>query len=163
MKPLFYSLFLSFCGYTSLLGEEKKEPPLLLNVGTGVYDIIHNPHNPLLQVEYRSYIKKYPYLRPLVAAMITDKASFYVCGGIAGDIFLGKSVVLTPSFAPGFYWKGKGKDLHFPLEFRSSIELSYVFSNQGRFGGQFYHISNASLGHKNPGAEALVFFYAIPL
>ncbi len=163
MKTLICSLFLCipFC---SVFSEKEKTHTLnLLYVGTGIYDIIHDPHNALAQVEYRSFIKKHTYLRPLTGIMITDKASFYLYTGIAGDIFFSKSVVLTPSFAPGLYFQGKGKDLHFPLEFRSSLEIAYVFSNQGRLGTQFYHMSNASLGHKNPGVEALVFFYAIPL
>ena len=135
----------------------------LLNIGAGVYDIIHNPENVLGQLEYRFAFQKHPPFRPLVGIMGTDKASFYVCAGGAYDLFLGTRFVLTPSFAPGLYFKGKGKNLHFPLEFRSSMELAFVFKNQARIGGQFYHISNASLGRKNPGAEALVFFYSLPL
>lgn len=157
-------LTITFTLLSSLLAAEECKPiPRFLNVGLGVYDIIHNPSNALVQLEYRSFIKKCHYLRPLVGVMATDKASLYMYAGIAGDIFLGKSFVLTPSFAPGIYFQGKGKDLHFPLEFRSSMELSYIFGNQGRLGAQFYHISNASLGRKNPGAEALLLFYAIPL
>lgn len=158
--------FLAFFFFLStplFLWAEKPSSAKLLYVGLGIYDIIHDPHNALIQLEYRSFLPKYRYLRPLIGAMATDKASLYVYGGIAGDIFLGEKFVLTPSFAPGFYFQGKGKDLHFPLEFRSSLELSYIFQNQGRFGAQFYHMSNASLGKKNPGAESLVFFYAIPL
>ena len=159
-----HKLFLSLIFLTAPILTYAHKPPIpLLQVGLGVYDIIHNPQNALLQLEYRSFIKSCHYIRPLIAMMVTDKASLYFCGGLAGDIFLGKSWVLTPSFAPGLYFKGKGKDLHFPLEFRSSIELSYILPNQGRIGGQFYHISNASLGRKNPGVEALVFFYGIPL
>ena len=160
-------IFLSFflVPLLSLNAEEKKEPkiPKLLNIGAGVYDIIHDPQHALLQVEYRSFIKKFHYIRPLVGIMGTEKASLYVYGGLAGDIFLGKGFVLTPSLAAGIYFKGKGKDLHFPLEFRSSMELSYILPNQSRLGAQFYHMSNASLGNRNPGTEALVFFYAIPI
>ena len=157
------SLLISLCSFSLLHSEEKKTPPKLLNVGLGVYDIIHDPHHVLLQLEYRSFLKKWTYLRPLVGIMGTEKATLYIYGGLAGDIFLGKYFVLTPSFAPGIYFKGKGKDLGFPLEFRSSMELAYVLPNQGRLGAQFYHLSNASFGHKNPGSESLVFFYSIPL
>lgn len=152
--------------FPSLYSEEKtpsKKIPNLLNIGMGVYDIIHNPHNFLAQIEYRSFIKCFHYARPLGGLMATDKGTVYVYGGMALDAFLGKYFVLTPSFAPGLYFKGKGKDLGFLLEFRSSMELAYILPNQGRIGGQFYHLSNASLGHKNPGSESLVFFYSIPL
>ena len=95
--------------------------------------------------------------------MATVKESLYAYGGLGYDIFIGKNFALTPSFAPGLYYRGNGKKLWFPLEFRSSIEAAAVFGGQHRIGAQFYHISNASLGRKNPGAEALVFFLAIPL
>lgn len=162
---MYWGLFLSFILliFSLLRAEEKPLPPKLLNVGIGVYDIIHDPHHVLFQLEYRSFMKNCRYLRPLIGAMITEKATFYLYGGLAGDIYLGKGFVLTPSFAPGWYCKGKGKDLGFGLEFRSSIELSYTLPNQGRIGAQFYHLSNASFGHKNPGSESLVLFYGIPL
>ena len=142
---------------------KKTTTPKLLYLGAGVYDIIHNPTNLQLQIEYRSFIRCFPKARPLVGLFGTDKGSLYFYSGMALDIFLGKRVVLTPSFAPGLYFKGYGKNLHFPVEFRSCMELSFVLPNQGRIGGQFYHISNASLGSKNPGAESLIFFYALPL
>ncbi len=50
----------------------------------------------------------------------------------------------------------------FPINFRSALELSYIFHNKGRFGAQFNHISNAHMFHKNPGANSLFIFYAIP-
>ena len=162
-KLLFLSFFSSCAIFPSLLKAEENTTPRLLNLGVGVYDIIHNPHNLLLQIEYRSFLKSFHYARPLIGLMGTDKATFYFYGGMACDIFLGKKLALTPSFAPGLYFKGFGKNLWFPLEFRSSMELSYILPNQGRLGAQFYHISNASLGRRNPGAEALVFFYALPL
>jgi hypothetical protein len=43
------------------------------------------------------------------------------------------------------------------------MEIAYEFKWKSRVGAQFYHISNASLAHKNPGAESLIFYYAIPL
>ncbi len=160
----FFSLLIFLIPFFTLHAEQKKLPPKLLNIGAGVYDIIHDPHNALLQFEYRSFLKKCTYLRPLVGIMGTNRGTVYIYGGIAGDIFIGKSpFVLTPAFAPGIYFKGKGKDLGFPLEFRSSMELAYILPNQGRIGAQFYHLSNASIGHKNPGSESLVFFYSLPL
>jgi len=103
-------------------------------------------------------------VRPLAAFTCTDRGSYYFCAGAGLDIFLGKHLVLTPSFAPGIYFKGnKGKELGSILEFRSSIELSAQLPNKARLGAQYYHISNASLGFKNPGSESLIIFYAIPL
>ena len=69
---------------------------------------------------------------------------------------------MTPSFIPGVYCKGSGKDLGYPLEFRSSLELAYEWCCKARLSGQFYHISNASLSKKNPGANALALIFCIP-
>lgn len=141
-----------------------KEAPSHLQVGVGVFNTHRRSHMaPQLLIEYRRNIN-YHHVRPLVAFTFTTRGSYYLCAGAGLDIFLGKYLVLTPSFAPGLYVKGhRGKELGSILEFRSSIELSAVLPNQGRIGAQFYHISNASLGYKNPGSESLILFYAIPL
>ncbi len=139
----------------------------LLNVGIGVFNIVRNRKSMNFQVEYRSdyafYRNSMLFFRPLVGVMATTRGSAYLYAGIAFDIFLFPQLVFTPSFAPGIYIKGWGMELGFPLEFRSSAELSYRFKNKSRFGVMFYHMSNASIGFKNPGTECLVFFYSIPL
>lgn len=102
-------------------------------------------------------------VQPFIGVMFTDKTSVYTCLGGLYDIYLGSRVVLTPSFAPGIYFQNHGKNLGFPLEFRSAIALSFVLKGCHRLGAQFYHISNASLGSKNPGEESLVVFYSLAL
>ncbi len=136
--------------------------PALLTVGAGVFNVVKPSRRSQYQLEYKPAPSFYG-IRPFVGAFVTDRASFYIYGGMFYDIYLGKGFILTPSFAPGFYFKGHGKDLHFPLEFRSCLEIAYEFKNKSRFGAQFYHISNASIAHKNPGEESLIFYYAIPL
>ncbi len=141
--------------------------PKLLSAGAGIFNIVRNEKMLDLQLEYRScyafYKNKFLFFRPLFGVMATSKFSAYVYSGVAFDIFFAKSIVFTPSFAPGIYFRGKGMDLGFPLEFRSSVELAYRFNNKSRLGAMFYHLSNASLSSHNPGTECLVFFYAFPL
>lgn len=147
-----------------------EKPPIqelkLFNVGAGVFNIIRNKKSVNFQVEYRSdfpfYQNSMLFFRPLIGVMGTSTGSGYIYTGIAFEIFLTDFLVFTPSFAPGIYIKGRGMELGFPLEYRSSAEISYRFKNQSRFGVMFYHISNASLSFKNPGTECLVFFYSIP-
>ncbi len=165
MKKLILFIALSF----ALVASEK--PPIeeskLLNLGVGVFNIVRNKKSVAFQVEYRSDFSFYKnsmlFFRPLIGVMATSSGSGYFYTGIAFDIFFTTRVVFTPSFAPGIYIKGGGMELGFPLEYRSSAELSYRFKNHSRIGGMFYHISNASLGFRNPGTECLVFFYSIPL
>ena len=157
-------VIISVIGIANSWCDEKKQKPLApshLMVGPGVFDVDRDHPAALIQVEYRWEVNCY-HIRPLVAFFITTDQNFFACGGVAFDIFIGRKVVFTPSFAPGLYYSGNGKHLGFPLNFRSAAELSYVFHNQGRFGAQFNHISNAHMLWKNPGANSLVFFYSIP-
>ncbi|MDX8431665.1 MAG: acyloxyacyl hydrolase [Candidatus Algichlamydia australiensis] len=141
--------------------------PKLLMMGAGVFDV--DRKHPLFQyqLEYRSdyeiFLSDPLFIRPLVGFMGTTKGALYLYTGIAFDVFLGKSLVFTPSFAPGLYYDGGGKSLGFPLEYRSTVELAYRTETEARIGFQFYHISNGSVGRKNPGTESLVFFLAFPL
>ncbi len=134
-------------------------------LGVGGFNMLHGPKTMVYQAEYRFnaeiYRKGHFLLRPLVGAMMTGTRSSYFYGGIAFD-FIFKHFAITPSFAPGIYFQGGGKNLYYPLEFRSTFEMAGIFTNKARLGFQFYHISNASLGRKNPGTECLVFFWAIP-
>jgi hypothetical protein len=63
----------------------------------------------------------------------------------------------TPSFAHGLYHKGDGKDLWHVLEFKTEVQLSYVLSENTSFGVSYNHVSNASIGDKNPGANSYLF------
>ena len=63
----------------------------------------------------------------------------------------------APSFAPGLYHEGNGKDLGHVLEFKTEIQFSYRSSDDASFGISYNHVSNASLGDKNPGANSYMF------
>lgn len=165
-------ILLSFLLTFPLFSEEGNEKSKsfdtnLLYVGSGVFSIVRKQKVANFQIEYRPnfplFRRDFLLIRPLAGAMITAKASTYFYLGVAFDFFITRSFAFTPSFAPGYYLNGKGLNLGFPLEFRSSVELSYRFKNFSRLGSMFYHISNASIGYKNPGTECLVFFYGISL
>jgi hypothetical protein len=114
------------------------------------------------RLEYRGS-EKFWIFRPLGGVMATTDKGFYAYAGTGIDVFLGRRVVITPSFAPGYYHKGGGLDLGHKLEFRSQLELSYRFDNRSRLGVAVSHMSNASIGDTNPGTEAAMFTYSIPI
>ena len=64
---------------------------------------------------------------------------------------------ITPSFTPGLYHEGDGKDLGHMLEFKSEVQLSFDLSKNTELGFSYNHLSNASLGDKNPGANSYMF------
>ena len=67
------------------------------------------------------------------------------------------SLNVTPSFTPGLYHEGDGKDLGHMLEFKSEVQLSLNLSDSSKLGFSYNHLSNASLGDKNPGANSYMF------
>ena len=95
-------------------------------------------------------------LSPVTGAMITADSASYFYTGVQAHYKLG-TLNFTPSFAPGYYNEGSGKDLGHPLEFKSEIQLSLELPKESQFGFSYNHLSNASLGDKNPGANSYMF------
>jgi len=96
----------------------------------------------------------------MVAAMATSRGASYVCAGVGYDLGLGHKLVLTPTFAPGLYARGKGLDLGYPVEFRSQIQIDYRLPGRARAGVAFSHMSNVHLGQRNSGVETLMLSYS---
>jgi len=92
-------------------------------------------------------------LSPITGGFLTEKNAFYFYTGAEAKYNLGL-ITITPSFAPGYYSVGDGKDLGSPLEFKSEVQMSLNLSENSQFGMSYNHISNASLGNKNPGANS---------
>ena len=93
---------------------------------------------------------------PITGGFITENSAAYIYTGIEWNMDMG-GMVFTPSFAPGLYHEGDGKDLGHILEFKSEVQLSYESSDSTSFGVSYNHVSNASLGDKNPGANSYMF------
>lgn len=159
LKKLIAFLLLAISASHALHAKAPK--PSHLMIGPGLFGVDRKHPRLLGQIEYRWEINCYN-LRPFAALFMTTDTNFYVCGGIGYDIFVTPWFVITPTFGPGLYHQGHGKKLGFPLNFRSGLETSFIFSNKGRLGVQFNHISNAGMLHRNPGANSLYIFYAIP-
>ena len=90
---------------------------------------------------------------PITGAFITENSAAYIYTGIEWNVDMG-GMTFTPSFTPGLYHEGDGKDLGNVLEFKSEVQLSYTPSELTSFGVSYNHVSNASLGDKNPGANS---------
>jgi lipid A 3-O-deacylase len=93
---------------------------------------------------------------PITGGFLTENSAAYIYTGIEWNVEVGK-MLFTPSFAPGIYHEGNGKDLGHILEFKSEVQLSYAVSDNTSFGVSYNHVSNASLGDKNPGANSYMF------
>ena len=93
---------------------------------------------------------------PITGGFITENSAAYVYTGVEWNLDIGE-FMFTPSFAPGLYHEGDGKDLGHVLEFKSEVQLSYEATENTSFGVSYNHVSNASLGDKNPGANSYMF------
>ena len=156
-KSVFFTL-IAFCilDLQSIAEEKKNETEL--NVYTGMFDFSDDKQRSGLfglqhqnDVLFReSFLGK---LSPITGGFLTEKNAFYLYSGVQAEYELG-FITITPSFAPGYYNYGGGKDLGYPLEFKSEIQMSFDLGDSTQLGMSYNHISNASLGTKNPGANS---------
>ncbi|KRO56162.1 MAG: lipid A 3-O-deacylase [Pelagibacteraceae bacterium BACL5 MAG-120820-bin39] len=95
-------------------------------------------------------------LSPITGGMITADSASYIYTGVQAQYKLG-AINFTPSFAPGLYFEGDGKDLGHIIEFKSELQFSFNVFQNSELGFSYNHLSNASLGDKNPGANSYMF------
>ena len=155
-------LTLCFVNFESIaedsLNETVSSNETELNFFTGMFDFSDDKQSSgLLGLQHQneelfrnSFLGK---LSPISGGFLTEKSAFYLYSGVQAEYELG-FLTITPSFAPGYYNYGSGKDLGYPLEFKSEIQMSFNLSDTSHLGMSYNHISNASLGTKNPGANS---------
>ena len=155
-------LTLCFVNFESIaedsLNETVSSNETELNFFTGMFDFSDDKQSSgLLGLQHQneelfrnSFLGK---LSPMTGGFFTEKSAFYLYSGVQAEYELG-FLTITPSFAPGYYNYGNGKDLGYPLEFKSEVQMSFNLSDSSHLGMSYNHISNASLGTKNPGANS---------
>ena len=147
---------LCFAARTSVGEENSGETEL--NIFTGMFDFSDDKQaSGILGLQHQTdelYRKSFlGNLSPITGGFLTEKNAFYLYSGVQAEYDLG-FLTITPSFSPGYYNGGNGKDLGYPLEFKSEVQMSFNLSDNTQLGMSYNHISNASLGSKNPGANS---------
>ena len=140
---------------------EESSNEIKLNVFTGLFDFSDSKQKAgLIGLQHqnedlfrKSFIGK---LSPVTGGFLTENNAAYLYTGVQAEYGLG-ILKIIPSFTPGFYHDGNGKDLGSPLEFKSEIQIALDLSDTTQLGMSYNHISNASLGDKNPGANSYMF------
>ena len=89
---------------------------------------------------------------PTTGGFVTGKSSLYLYSGVEADYNLGP-LSISPSFAPGYYKKGDGKDLGSVLEFKSEVRIGLDILENSNIGYSYSHISNNDWGKRNPGTD----------
>tara|TARA_B110001452_G_C15173829_1_gene407903 strand:+ start:617 stop:1135 length:519 start_codon:yes stop_codon:yes gene_type:complete len=155
---LFSSVFLTFANSQDLNNNLDETE---LNLYAGHFDFSDtNAASGLVGLQHQndelfreSFLGK---LSPITGGFLTEKNQVYLYTGAQTEYNLG-AVSITPSFAPGYYNAGDGKDLGHALEFKTEVQMSLNLSETTEFGISYNHISNASIGDKNPGANSYMF------
>ena len=89
---------------------------------------------------------------PVTGGFISGKNALYLYTGVQAQYDLGPLNII-PSFAPGYYDAGDGKDLGSILEFKSEIKFNFNFFKDSKIGDSYSHISNNDWGTRNPGID----------
>ena len=163
MRKIIYLLTFFTILFSPLVGEEKDKviSDHQYNFFIGIFDFSDDKQAASLfgfQHQNESLLRDtfLGNISPITGGFITENSAVYVYSGIEWNFDMG-SFAFTPSFAPGLYHKGDGKDLGHVLEFKTEVQLSYISSEDTSFGVSYNHVSNASLGDKNPGANSYIF------
>jgi len=89
---------------------------------------------------------------PVTGGFMTGKSSVYLYTGVQAEYDLGL-INIIPSFSPGYYDSGDGKDLGSALEFKSEIKFDINIFKNSKIGYSYNHISNNDWGDINPGTD----------
>ena len=130
-----------------------------ISLYTGTFDVIDkegDDQTTLVGIEHRNpnlfrntFLGK---LAPVSGAFMTGKNSLYFYTGVEGQYNVGP-VNFSPSFTPGYYEKGNGKDLGSVLEFKSELKVGLDIFQDSNLGYSYSHISNNEWGDTNPGTD----------
>jgi len=91
-------------------------------------------------------------ISPVTGGFISGNNSIYLYTGLQAQYSLGP-LNIVPSFSPGFYEAGSGKDLGSVLEFKSEVKFDFNIFKNSKIGYSYSHISNNDWGAINPGID----------
>ena len=153
---IFIVLLTSLFLFTSAITDETDTN---LSFYTGTFDVIDeegDDKTSLFGIEHKNpdlfrdtFLGKF---KPVTGAFVTGKSSVYFYTGVEGQYDMGPIKIL-PSFTPGYYEKGDGKDLGSILEFKSEIKVGFDLFENSKLSYSYSHISNNDWGDTNPGTD----------
>ena len=164
LKTIFGILFLSVVFFSQLLkadeNVQKALDPHEFNFFVGKFDYNRKNNTSLFGIQHENqnlfrntFIGK---ISPITGFMMTGDNSTYLYTGVEANYNIGY-INFTPSFSPGLYGQGHGKDLGHMLEFKSELQLSLDLPKDTEFGFSLNHMSNGDISEKNPGTDNYMF------
>ena len=153
---LIFSIFTVLLAYNNSYANQNDKD---ISLYTGTFDVIDeegDDQTSLIGIEHKNpnlfrdtFLGKF---KPVTGAFMTGNSSMYLYTGVEGQYGLGPLKIL-PSFSPGYYEKGDGKDLGSALEFKSEIKFGLDIFENTKIGYSYSHISNNDWGDINPGTD----------
>ena len=130
---LLFSLIIVFLTFANVNADQGDSD---ISFYTGTFDLIDkecDDQTTLFGIEHKNpnlfrdtFLGKF---KPVTGAFMTGNSSVYLYTGIEGQYGIGPLKIL-PSFSPGYYEKGDGKDLGSALEFKSEVKIGLdIFEN----------------------------------
>tara|TARA_B100000886_G_C20386954_1_gene476496 strand:+ start:897 stop:1400 length:504 start_codon:yes stop_codon:yes gene_type:complete len=155
IKFLIYTLLIIFTLSPLKADESGNE----ISFFTGTFDVIDkegDDKTSLFGIEHKNpdlfrdtFLGKF---KPVTGGFITGNNSAYFYTGVEAQYGLGPLKIL-PSFTPGYYEKGDGKDLGSVLEFKSELKVGLDIFENSKLSYSYSHISNNDWGETNPGTD----------
>jgi len=153
---LLISLLFSLLAFTHVTADQGDAD---VSFYTGTFDVIDkegDDQTTLFGIEHKNpnlfrdtFLGKF---KPITGAFMTGNSSVYLYTGIEGQYGIGPLKIL-PSFAPGYYEKGDGKDLGSVFEFKSEVKIGLDIFENSNLSYSYSHISNNDWGDTNPGTD----------
>jgi hypothetical protein len=135
----------------------------LLSAHWGKFDVFDDSPLTSYGIEYRFRTENPLHIVPAVGGtLVRDDANFFYAD-LRCELWFDDHWSISPRAGLGVFQESVDIDLGAPLEFRTGIELEHRLNNGMRIGLGLFHISNASLGRSNPGTEALLLSFSVPL
>ena len=162
LKKFIINLLMIIFAFSSIADEKfSNDRNTEFNVYTGMFDFSDDGKRSTLvgfehQDENLNRDTFFGNLSPITGFLFTADNAGYFYTGVQAQYKMG-FLNFTPSFTPGLYHEGDGKDLGHIIEFKSELQLSLDLSKSSELGFSYNHLSNASLGDKNPGANSYMF------
>jgi lipid A 3-O-deacylase len=162
MKLEKFSLFLLFFLFLTTVNSQELETlkdKHEYSFYTGTFDLLDkegDDQTSLFGIEHQNedlfretFLGKFS---PITGGFMTGKSSVYLYTGIQAEYDLGP-INIIPSFSPGYYDSGDGKNLGSALEFKSEIKFDIDIFKDSKIGYSYNHISNNDWGDINPGTD----------
>ena len=157
MKKNFFIILVSILFFNSNLSAQESNKDISFYIGTfDTKDEVGDDKTNLFGIEHKNpnlfrdtFLGKF---KPVTGGFMTGNSSVYLYTGIEGQYGIGPLKIL-PSFTPGYYEKGDGKDLGSALEFKSEIKVGFDIFENSKLSYSYSHISNNDWGDSNPGTD----------